>query len=65
VKALKESGAAVASVGDVMSEHAATKADLQALEQRMMAHMAGRFETLHAGSDASMDRETFNSRCRA
>ena len=53
--------AVVATVGVAMGENvatktdiqalkadiAATKADIQALEQRMMAHIAGRFETLY------------------
>ncbi len=50
VKALKEAGfddpqaeAVVATVGDAMGENVATKADLQALELRMV----GKFETLY------------------
>ena len=61
VKTLREAGfeeaqaeAVVATVGIAMGENVATKtdiqalkADMQALEQRMTAHIAGRFETLY------------------
>lgn len=54
VKTLREAGfeeaqaeAVVATVGDALSENVATTADLDALEQRMTAHIAGRFETLY------------------
>ena len=61
VKTLREAGfeeaqaeAVVATVGGAMGENVATKADLDtlkssldALEQRMTAHIAGRFETLY------------------
>ena len=61
VKTLREAGfeeaqaeAVVATVGDAMGENVATKANLDtlksnldALEQRMTAHIAGRFETLY------------------
>ena len=61
VKTLREAGfeegqaeAVVATVGEAMGENVATKADLHALktdldalEQRMTAHLAGRFETLY------------------
>ena len=61
VKMLREAGfeeaqaeAVVATVGIAMGENVATKtdiqalkADMQALEQRMTAHIAGRFETLY------------------
>ncbi len=47
VKTLKEAGfeeaqaeAVVATVGGAMDENVATTADIQALEQRMMAHIA-------------------------
>ena len=61
VKALRQAGfeeaqaeAVVATVGGAMDENVATKADLhalkadlQALEQRMTVHIAGRFEALY------------------
>ena len=61
IKTLREAGfeeaqaeAVVATVGEAMGENVATKADfhalkadLDALEQRMTAHLAGRFETLY------------------